>query len=65
MSPVPSFAGSQFGEVANYRANDESQIGLRREVARLHARTRIVADPSIATSFKRDEDPELYDLFLK
>ncbi|SCZ92482.1 BZ3500_MvSof-1268-A1-R1_Chr5-2g07900 [Microbotryum saponariae] len=26
---------------------------------------RIVADPSIATTFRRDEDPELYDLFLR
>ncbi|KDE08682.1 hypothetical protein MVLG_01140 [Microbotryum lychnidis-dioicae p1A1 Lamole] len=26
---------------------------------------RIVADPSIATTFRKEEDPELYDLFLR
>ncbi|SCV72523.1 BQ2448_4060 [Microbotryum intermedium] len=29
------------------------------------APTRIVADPSIATTFRKEDDPELYDLFLR
>ncbi|KAM0792819.1 hypothetical protein ACM66B_002585 [Microbotryomycetes sp. NB124-2] len=53
-SAAPSAADSQVQQ------NNE----LKDELARLRARTRIVADPSISTSFKREDDPELYELFL-
>ncbi|KAK4056276.1 hypothetical protein OIO90_002720 [Microbotryomycetes sp. JL221] len=58
-SPTPSIAGAQ---LASRDTNNASE--LKDEIQRLRARTRIIADPSISTSFKREEDKELYDLFL-
>ncbi|GAA5920119.1 hypothetical protein JCM1841_004445 [Sporobolomyces salmonicolor] len=41
-----------------------SEQDLRAEALAAVARTRILADPSISSAFRKDEDPELYALFV-
>ncbi|GAA5863408.1 hypothetical protein JCM1840_007516 [Sporobolomyces johnsonii] len=41
-----------------------SEHDLRAEALAAVARTRILADPSISSAFRKDDDPELYALFV-
>ncbi|KAK4049444.1 hypothetical protein OIV83_004177 [Microbotryomycetes sp. JL201] len=60
-----SRAGSVATSVDQSVAQQRSAQGndLRDELDRLRERTRILADPSISTSFKREDDSELFELF--
>lgn len=43
----------------------DGDVALKAEVARAMARSRIVADAGITSHFKREEDPELWELFCR
>ena len=66
LTPTPSFAGSRAGSVVGRETTGgDGERALKAEVARSMARSRIVADAGITSHFKREEDPELWELFCR
>ncbi|BGP45284.1 hypothetical protein JCM10450v2_001102 [Rhodotorula kratochvilovae] len=64
-APSPSSAPPPAHQQQQPQRAQPSAAELKAKAAAAVARTRIVADPSIASAFRREDDDELWELFTR